>query len=278
MRSPFAFAQYGESGTWVCDKLPHIARHVDDIALHQILLRRVACARTGDVSDEHGLDPRGFPERGIVGNLRPWDRKPGSAWLRGPAKQPRQQRRGGQLGRRLPADGLPGDRLPVAGLADPQPEPARRLEPRSPAPHARPDRRGSTAATPSGIPARPIYSPASKTTSWPTACSPRRSRPSTSRAEPTAIKQLYGLDDDVTRPFGEKCLLARRLVERGVRFVQVYCNDEWDAHNDLADNHGERCRETDKPVAGLLADLKQRGLLDSTLVDLGRRVRPDARV
>ena len=88
-------------------------------------------------------------------------------------------------------------------------------------------------------------------------------------AESEAIKRLYGLDEDVTRPYGEKCLLARRLIERGVRFVQVYCNDEWDAHNGLADNHGRRCRETDKPVAGLLADLKQRGLLDSTLVVWG---------
>ena len=80
---------------------------------------------------------------------------------------------------------------------------------------------------------------------------------------------LYGLDDPSTRPYGEKCLLARRLVERGVRFVQVYCNDEWDAHNNLADNHGKRCRETDQPVAGLLTDLKRRGLLDSTLVVWG---------
>ena len=73
----------------------------------------------------------------------------------------------------------------------------------------------------------------------------------------------------MTRPFGEKCLLARRLVERGVRFVQVYCNDEWDAHNDIKSNHGKRCRETDKPIAGLLADLKQRGLLESTLIVWG---------
>ena len=86
MKSPFAFAQHGESGTWVCDKLPHIARHVDDLALHQIVLRRVACARTGDVSDEHGSDPRGFPERGLVGDLRPWDREPGPARLRGACK------------------------------------------------------------------------------------------------------------------------------------------------------------------------------------------------
>jgi uncharacterized protein (DUF1501 family) len=87
--------------------------------------------------------------------------------------------------------------------------------------------------------------------------------------EGRSVRNLYGLDEDVTRPFGEKCLLARRLVERGVRFVQVYCNDEWDAHNDLKGNHGQRCRETDRPVAGLLCDLKQRGLLESTLVVWG---------
>ena len=88
-------------------------------------------------------------------------------------------------------------------------------------------------------------------------------------AEPEHTRRLYGLDDPTTRPYGEKCLLARRLVERGVRFVQVYCNDEWDAHNNLADNHGKRCRETDRPIAALLTDLKRRGLLDSTLVVWG---------
>ncbi len=88
-------------------------------------------------------------------------------------------------------------------------------------------------------------------------------------SEPEEVRRLYGLDDPATRPFAEKCLLARRLVERGVRFVQVYCNDEWDAHNNLADNHGKRCRETDQPAAALLTDLKRRGLLDSTLVVWG---------
>ena len=95
-------------------------------------------------------------------------------------------------------------------------------------------------------------------------------------SEDEATRRLYGLDEKVTRPFGEKCLLARRLVERGVRFVQVYCDDEWDAHNNLADNHGKRCLETDRPIAGLLADLKRRGLLESDAGRLGRRVRPDA--
>jgi uncharacterized protein (DUF1501 family) len=88
--------------------------------------------------------------------------------------------------------------------------------------------------------------------------------------EPEAVKKLYGLDrGGGTTTFGSKCLLARRLVERGVRFVQVYSNDEWDAHGDIVSNHNDRCLETDVPVAALLTDLKQRGLLDETLVVWG---------
>ncbi len=87
--------------------------------------------------------------------------------------------------------------------------------------------------------------------------------------ESEQTRSSYGLDQELTRPFGEKCLLARRLVERGVRFVQVYCNDEWDAHASLQKNHDARCAETDKPVAALLQDLKQRGLLQDTLVIWG---------
>ncbi len=67
------------------------------------------------------------------------------------------------------------------------------------------------------------------------------------------------------------CLLARRLVERGVRFVQLYCGSgsKWDAHRDVEGNHGQHCRESDQPIAGLLKDLKRRGLLDETLVIWG---------
>ncbi|MCG8651701.1 MAG: DUF1501 domain-containing protein [Pirellulales bacterium] len=79
---------------------------------------------------------------------------------------------------------------------------------------------------------------------------------------------LYGIDHPTTRDFGQRCLLARRMIERGVRFVQVYSGDTngWDAHSDVAKNHGEYCARTDQPVAGLLQDLKRTGLLDDTLV------------
>lgn len=92
--------------------------------------------------------------------------------------------------------------------------------------------------------------------------------------ESEATRKLYGLDQTRTAEFGTRCLLARRLVERGVRFVQLYSGGgpvsvQWDAHKDLVGNHEKMCGMTDIPVAGLLKDLKQRGLLDSTLVIWG---------
>jgi hypothetical protein len=89
--------------------------------------------------------------------------------------------------------------------------------------------------------------------------------------ESAATRELYGLNDPRTADFGRRCLLARRLVERGVRFIQLYAggahnDDNWDAHGDLVRNHTFHAGRTDRPIAGLLRDLKQRGLLESTLV------------
>jgi hypothetical protein len=92
--------------------------------------------------------------------------------------------------------------------------------------------------------------------------------------ETEETRRLYGLDHPKTAEFGTRCLLARRLVERGVRFVQVYSGGgpvavQWDAHDDLQANHTEMCARTDRPVSALLTDLKRRGLLDDTLVIWG---------
>ncbi|MBI4903532.1 MAG: DUF1501 domain-containing protein [Acidobacteria bacterium] len=91
--------------------------------------------------------------------------------------------------------------------------------------------------------------------------------------ESDVTKKLYGLDNDVTAPFGRQCLMARRLVERGVRFIQLYHGglgnqntDTWDAHENVKDNHTRHAAEVDTPIAGLIADLKGRGMLDDTLV------------
>ena len=90
--------------------------------------------------------------------------------------------------------------------------------------------------------------------------------------ETQATQNLYGMDDPVTEDFGRQCLLARRFSERGVRFVQVTHSDtkvQWDQHSNLLDGHTKNAKEVDRPIAGLLKDLKQRGLLEDTLVMWG---------
>ena len=89
--------------------------------------------------------------------------------------------------------------------------------------------------------------------------------------ETAATHALYGLNDPETKEFGQRCLLARRMIERGVRFVQIYSGDTvgWDAHKSVIENHTKYCGRSDKPIAGLLQDLRQRGLLDDTLVIWG---------
>ncbi len=89
--------------------------------------------------------------------------------------------------------------------------------------------------------------------------------------ETAETQNLYGMNDPLTATYGRMCLLGRRLVERGVRFVQLYhgSGSKWDAHRNIETNHANNCRGSDKPVAGLLKDLKRRGLLESTLVIWG---------
>jgi len=89
--------------------------------------------------------------------------------------------------------------------------------------------------------------------------------------ESEETKKLYGMDDEKTAAFGTNCLLARRLVERGVRFVELYCGSGsgWDAHENVEQNHSKWCKVSDKPIAGLLTDLKARGMLKDTLVVWG---------
>lgn len=91
--------------------------------------------------------------------------------------------------------------------------------------------------------------------------------------ETKATQELYGLDDDVTREYGTRCLIARRLVERGVRFVQLFlAGQPWDNHSNLGTSLPAVCRRTDKPSAALVTDLKQRGMLDETIVHWGGEI------
>ncbi|MFO0902238.1 MAG: DUF1501 domain-containing protein [Pirellulales bacterium] len=93
-------------------------------------------------------------------------------------------------------------------------------------------------------------------------------------AETPAVQQLYGLDNPTTKTFGEQCLAARRMVEQGVRFVQIFHGSNggagaWDAHGGLKSGHSSLCAQIDRPIAALIRDLKQRGLLDETIVVVG---------
>ena len=92
--------------------------------------------------------------------------------------------------------------------------------------------------------------------------------------ETRETQDLYGFDSPVTREFGRQCLAARRLDERGVRFVQIFHGSnggagDWDAHQNLKKSHGRLCAQVDRPIAGLMTDLKRRGLLDETIVVWG---------
>ncbi|HWA99430.1 MAG TPA: DUF1501 domain-containing protein [Pirellulales bacterium] len=96
--------------------------------------------------------------------------------------------------------------------------------------------------------------------------------------EPDHIQALYGLDESATEAFGTQCLMARRLAEKGVRFIQL-TSQGWDHHNNLREHLGDRAASIDKPIAGLIADLRQRGMLDETLIvwggEFGRTARDD---
>lgn len=90
-------------------------------------------------------------------------------------------------------------------------------------------------------------------------------------SEPEHIKDLYGLNDKETQVYGRQCLMARRLVERGVRFIQLYhgAGSKWDSHSKMESNHTRLCNNVDVPIVGLIQDLKQRGLLEETLIIWG---------
>ena len=106
----------------------------------------------------------------------------------------------------------------------------------------------------------------------PSACKVRFPKRQDISGETLLTRKLYGLDTPLTKDFGQQCLMARRFAERGVRFVQVTHSDQkvqWDQHGNLRAGHAERAAQVDLPIAGLLSDLKARGMLDDTLVVWG---------
>ncbi len=268
MKSPFAFQQHGQSGAWVCEKYPNVARHVDDFAfikslhsdsndhvpaLYQI---NTGIARPGFssagawVTYGLGSECENLPGYVVLGNTQGVKGGPlnWSAGFLPSAHQVTLFRSSGNpiLNLNRPSDVTDDDqRRQLDLLASLNTEHLKQHP-------GEPELLGRIQ---------------SFELAWRMQSEALSLIDFSSETELT--RSMYGLDRKETRSYGTKCLLARRLVESGVRFVQVYSDGEWDAHSDLQGNHSGHCLATDVPIDGLLTDLKQRGLFDSTLVIWG---------
>jgi len=270
MASRRKFAQHGESGTWVSDWYPHVAGVVDEVALVRSCwadgvnhVGSVCQMNTGSILAGRpslgawvtyglGTANQDLPAFVVmtdaaepVGGPRNW----GNAWL--PATF---------QGTPFRKDGPPVLHLaPPASVTDARQRAKLDLI-------ARLDRRHAEArADDTRLAAR--------IAAYELAYRMQAEAPEAVdlAGETAETKALYGMDDPRCKDFAAMCLRARRLVERGVRFVQLYCGSgsQWDAHRDLEGNHGRLCARSDQPVAALIRDLKRRGLLDETLVVWG---------
>ncbi|MBC7853038.1 MAG: DUF1501 domain-containing protein [Pirellulaceae bacterium] len=268
MKSPFKFQQYGQSGAWVCEKYQNVARHVDEIAWVKSCFTESSDHVPALYQMNTGIARAGLPTAGswITYGLGSENQNlPGFVVLGN-----NQGIKGGALN--WSAGFLPtsyqgtlfrSEGSPILNLQRPkQVEDA--------------DQRAQLDLLAklnqehlAGRPAEPDLT--ARIQSFELAY--RMQMEATDLAdfsrETALTRASYGLEDKTTRSFGGKCLMARRLVERGVRFVQVYSDGEWDAHADLAGNHTGHCAATDRPIDALLTDLKNRGLLESTLVIWG---------
>lgn len=268
MKSPFQFKQYGQSGAWVCDKYPNVAQHVDDFAFIKSLHSDSNDHVPALYQINTGIARPGFPSAGawVTYGLGSENQDlPGYVVLGN-----NQGIKGGPLN--WHAGFLPSafqgtlfrpDGNPILNLSRPgdvtRDDQRRQLDllARLNDEHLKshPGESELLGRIQSFELAYRMQSEAVSLIDFAT--------------ETEATRKSYGLDRQETKSYGSKCLLARRLVESGVRFVHVYSDGEWDAHSNLTGNHTGHCLATDVPIAGLLTDLKQRGLMDSTLVIWG---------
>ena len=268
MKSPFSFKQYGQSGAWVCEKYPNVAKHVDDFAFIKSLYSESNDHVPALYQINTGIARPGFPSAGAwitYGLGSESQNLPGYVVLGNT-----QGVKGGPLN--WSAGFLPtsyqgtlfrSSGAPILNLN--RPENVTRDDQRAQLDFMKRINTGHLeqhegepdllARIQSFELAYRMQMEASDLTDF--------------AGESKETRELYGLDQDHSKSVGTKCLMARRLIERGVRFVQVYSDGEWDAHSDLKGNHSKHCAATDVPIHGLLTDLKRRGLMDSTLVIWG---------
>lgn len=279
LASPFAFKQYGESGAWVSDLFPHLSNHVDDMAFIYSMYSRSNNHTPAMLELTSGFFRQGFPSIAswlMYGLGAPNKSLPGSFVFHAP-KKPRGEDpiwSTGFLPRIFQATAIDGGNKKVIDnldrlddLTDDQQR--SQLDAIKFLNETHRTERLHT----SNLEARQeAYELAYRMqTSAPNAFNLNNEREST--------RKLYGIDTKDTELVGRQLLTARRLVERGVRFIHVFAgtngggggvNDvPWDGHNDIKANHTVAARSVDKPISALLADLKQRGMLDETLVVWG---------
>ncbi|MFQ3649322.1 MAG: DUF1501 domain-containing protein [Gemmataceae bacterium] len=276
MKSPFRFARHGQSGTWVSEIFPHLAKHVDEMAFVHSCWTETNNHAPALFQINTGMPRMGFP---CVGSWVTYGL--GSESRNLPAFVVMYD----TLGRGLPkgnasnwsAGFLPG--IYQGTALNPQGAPIDNLTP-TPELAGEPQRRQLDLLKRLNQTHRQQRQHeaelAARIETFELAYRMQMAAPEAldvSR-ESRAVQQLYGLDDPRCAHFARQCLMARRLVERGVRFVQIYSGGmenerSWDGHTDIASNHRQFAGETDRPVAALLTDLKARGLLQSTLVIWG---------
>ena len=231
----------------------------------------------GDAEHAHRVVHVRPAEHRRLGQLRPRHGQPQPAVVRG-AGAGRALRRRPDVGRRLPARLPPGDARRARPDADRRPRPPRRLAAPCRSWSCDAARSRPTATTSTAGRATPSWRRGCGRSRRPTACRRRRRRRSTCRRRPTRRWSSTACSAAATTGFAWQCLVARRLAERGVRFIElidVGSSNNWDAHGDMM-AHAPLAKNVDQPIAGLLTDLKRRGMLDDTLVVWTHRVRPDA--
>jgi hypothetical protein len=276
MRSPFAWRQHGQSGTWVSELFPHLSRQVDKMSFLHSCWTQSNNHSPALFMMNTGVTRMGSPCLGswvTYGLGSESDRLPGFVVMSDP------------LNRGLPkgnALNWGAGFLPTVYQGTwlrPQGEPIDNLKPNPGVSEATQRAQLDLLARWNNRAAQ--HSPieqelAARVERFELAFRMQSAAPDAFNvnAEPEDIRRLYGLDQKHCAHFAAQCLMARRLVERGVRFVQLYSGGmenqlSWDGHADLIGNHRGFALETDQPVAALLADLEQRGLLDDTLVIWG---------
>jgi len=268
MKSPFKFRQHGQSGAWVCDEYPNVARHVDEFAFIKSLHTESNDHVPALYQINTGIPRPGFPSAGswVTYGLGSENQNlPGFVVLGNT-----QGVKGGPIN--WSAGFLPSTHQGT--LFRPEGNPVLNL--RRPKDVTSSDQRAQLdlMAKLNGEHQRDHTGEPDLTARIESFELAYRMQGEAAdlldlSKETAATRTMYGLNEPKSRTFGTKCLTARRLIERGVRFVQVYSDGEWDAHSDLAGNHRGHCAATDVPIDGLLTDLRRRGLLDSTLVIWG---------